>query len=71
MDKNSPSLHTEVRSFFIDQLGFGDFVFRRPDGGEIGRAANLRFLEQGIDSVSLNPDTVIDTWLFMADQKAS
>lgn len=25
-------------------------------------------LEQGIDSVSLNPDTVIKTWLFMADQ---
>jgi len=25
-------------------------------------------LEQGIDSVSLNPDTVIETWLFMADQ---
>ncbi len=28
-------------------------------------------LEQGIDSVSLNPDTVIDTWLFMADQAHS
>ena len=27
-------------------------------------------LDQGIDSVSLNPDTVIETWLFMADQKA-
>jgi pyruvate,water dikinase len=27
-------------------------------------------LEQGIDSVSLNPDTVIETWLFMADQEA-
>ena len=26
-------------------------------------------LEQGISSVSLNPDTVIDTWLFMADQQ--
>ncbi len=26
-------------------------------------------LEQGISSVSLNPDTVIDTWLFMAGQK--
>ena len=25
-------------------------------------------LNEGIDSVSLNPDTVIDTWLFMADQ---
>lgn len=25
-------------------------------------------VEQGIDSVSLNPDTVIDTWLFLADE---
>ena len=28
-------------------------------------------LDKGIDSVSLNPDTVIETWLFMADQTAS
>ena len=28
-------------------------------------------LERGIASISLNPDTVIDTWLFLADQKAS
>ncbi len=28
-------------------------------------------LEKGIDSVSLNPDTVIETWLFMADQSAT
>ncbi len=28
-------------------------------------------LKQGIDSVSLNPDTVVDTWLFMADQAKS
>ena len=27
-------------------------------------------LEQGISSISLNPDSVIDTWLFMAGQKA-
>ena len=26
-------------------------------------------LEQGIDSVSLNPDTVVDTWLFLAGEK--
>ena len=25
-------------------------------------------LEQGIESISLNPDSVIDTWLFLADQ---
>ncbi|MGL4507567.1 MAG: putative PEP-binding protein, partial [Aeromonas sobria] len=29
-------------------------------------------VEQGIDSVSLNPDTVVDTWLYLAQQhKAS
>jgi pyruvate,water dikinase len=28
-------------------------------------------LQQGIDSVSLNPDSVIETWLFMADQKTT
>jgi pyruvate,water dikinase len=27
-------------------------------------------LEHGIDSVSLNPDTVVDTWLFLAGQRA-
>ena len=27
-------------------------------------------MEQGIDSVSLNPDTVVETWLYLADQEA-
>ena len=26
-------------------------------------------LEQGISSVSLNPDTVVETWMFLAGQK--
>jgi pyruvate,water dikinase len=26
-------------------------------------------LSQGIDSISLNPDTVIETWLFLAGEK--
>jgi CheY-like chemotaxis protein len=46
VDKNSPSLHAEVRAFFVDQLGFGDFVFRKPDGREIARAPSLRKLEE-------------------------
>jgi hypothetical protein len=46
VDKNSPSLHAEVRSFFLEQLGFGDFVFRKPDGRELARASNLRKLEE-------------------------
>jgi CheY-like chemotaxis protein len=51
VDKNSPGLHAEVRSFFVDQLGFGDFVFRKPDGREIARASNLRKLEENLYSV--------------------
>ncbi len=44
--KHSPRLHEEVHAFFRDHLGFGDFVFRRPDGTEIGRAGTLRALER-------------------------
>jgi len=25
-------------------------------------------MQQGIDSVSLNPDTVLETWLYLADK---
>jgi CheY-like chemotaxis protein len=46
VDKNSPSLYAEVRSFFLEHLGFGDFVFRKPDGREIERAPNLRKFEE-------------------------
>jgi CheY-like chemotaxis protein len=45
LDKNSPTLFDELRDFFLNHLGFGDFVFRRPDGKEVGRAANLQQLE--------------------------
>ena len=27
-------------------------------------------MEQGIDSISLNPDTVLETWFFLADAQA-
>jgi CheY-like chemotaxis protein len=45
LNKNSPILHEEIRRFFQEHLGFGDFVFRLPGGQEVGRAANLRQLE--------------------------
>ena len=46
VDKNSPTLLSDVRSFFLNHLGFGDFVFRSPAGDEIARASNLRTLEK-------------------------
>jgi len=42
IDKNSPQLHYELRRFLLSHLGFGDFVFRLPDGVEVARAADLR-----------------------------
>ena len=45
LDKNSDILLSELHQFFLDSLGFGDFIFRRPGGSEIARAANLKELE--------------------------
>lgn len=70
VDKNSPTLQAEVRSFVKEQLGFGDFVFRMPDGREIGRASNLKSLEKCLCTI---PDASfvfhcnrndISRWLF-------
>ena len=45
IDKNSDNLLAELEGFFLNSLGFGDFIFRAPDGGEIARAGNLKELE--------------------------
>jgi CheY-like chemotaxis protein len=41
IDKNSPLIKDELHNFFMNNLGFGDFIFRLPDQTPIGRAANL------------------------------
>jgi len=46
LDKDSPFVKEGIHSFFLNYLGFGDFVFRMPDGHEIGRASNLYEFEQ-------------------------
>ena len=48
VQKGSPRLLHEVREFILYNLGFGDFVFRTPDGREVGRATNLKELERQI-----------------------
>ena len=51
LNKNSPTLHIDIRSFFVKYLGFGDFVFRLPDGSEVARASNIRAMEKILPSV--------------------
>ncbi len=47
IDKNSESLEMELAAFLQANLGFGNFVFRNPDGNEIARARNMgEFVEK-------------------------
>ena len=41
IDKADQSLLKGLRSFMRQSLGFGDFIFRLPDGKEVGRAQDL------------------------------
>jgi hypothetical protein len=52
LDKNSPRLVEDVQDFFLTHLGFGEFVFRTPDGAETARADRLRTLEERLDQIS-------------------
>ena len=52
MDKNSPNLLAEVREFLRSYLGFGDFVFRNPDGTDEARAWDLRSMYRAVKKVS-------------------
>jgi len=49
--KGSPRLLHELRQFMMDHFGFGDFIFRTPDGREVGRATNLKTLEEQLHHV--------------------
>ena len=44
--KTSENLASELRHFLTERLGFGSFVFRDPDGVEIGRVHDLEELER-------------------------
>lgn len=51
LDKNSPNLLSELHDFFLAHLGFGDFIFRMPDGSVIDRASDLRDLEKRVAKI--------------------
>ncbi len=51
LQKGSPRLLHELQQFMLDNFGFGDFVFRMRDGSEVGRAYNLKTLEEQLQVV--------------------
>ncbi|HEX7573454.1 MAG TPA: PEP/pyruvate-binding domain-containing protein, partial [Bacteroidota bacterium] len=62
LQKGSPRLLHDLRKFMMAHFGFGDFIFRTPDGKEVGRANNLKTLEEQLHHV---PDESI---LFHAER---
>lgn len=51
LHKSSPRLLHDLRSFMAGHFGFGDFVFRLPDGREVGTAENLKTLAEQLQIV--------------------
>jgi CheY-like chemotaxis protein len=49
--KKSPDIRNELHHFFLTHLGFGDFVFRMPDGSPISSASNIIDFEKALASV--------------------
>ena len=57
LQKRSPTLLGDLRKFLVDQVGFGDFIFRSADGIEVARATDLNQLETLLHTV---PDESIE-----------
>ncbi|MGO9864848.1 MAG: PEP/pyruvate-binding domain-containing protein [Terriglobales bacterium] len=49
--KRSPTLLKDLRRILTEHFGFGDFIFRLPDGSEVGRAKDLNALEEQLQTV--------------------
>ena len=52
LDKNSPTWLQDLSGFFVEHMGFGDFVFRCGPGlAEVDRARNIREMQDKIQSI--------------------
>ena len=53
LNKNSPRLLNKLSTFINQNFGFGDFVFRLPDGTELDRARNFREMQKCVALVDI------------------
>jgi len=51
LHKNTPALLSELRMYIRQNFGFGDFVFRLPDGSEVTHADNYHTMEKCLKEV--------------------
>ncbi|PVX52096.1 response regulator receiver domain-containing protein [Balneicella halophila] len=71
INKNSDTLATDVTNFLIDNLGFGNFIFRNPSGTKIAEAHSIEEFEEMLRTI---PDesliyhaqkNALSTWLMV------
>ena len=53
LNKKSPTLLNELSIFISRYFGFGDFIFRLPDGSPLARAHNFRELQKCVAEVDI------------------
>jgi len=53
VNKRSPRLLNEVSTFINENFGFGDFVFRLPDGSELEHAGNFVEMKRILETVDI------------------
>ena len=51
LHKHSSTLLQDLRGFMLDNFGFGDFVFRMPDGREVARVPDLLTMKHVLPTV--------------------
>jgi CheY-like chemotaxis protein len=51
--KDSPILITQLQHFMNNNFGFGDFIFKTADGPEVGRANDLKSMEEQLKIVPI------------------
>lgn len=51
LSKRGANVRAGIEQFVLEDIGFGDFEFRTPDGTVVARAANLWEMEKAIETV--------------------
>jgi CheY-like chemotaxis protein len=51
LNKHESNMRAVLERFVLEDIGFGDFVFRLPTGQEVRRAANMWEMEQALDTL--------------------
>jgi len=53
LHKEDPLLYQRIEDFMLEEMNFGDFIFRTEKGEEIGRASNLEEFAKKVDEASI------------------